>query len=537
MRRICLAFACLVLFASPPMLRAGETPDAPSIVVRVKSLQALLQNVNLVVKLAGQDETADQIEGLIKSKIGKNGIKGIDPARPLGAYARYGKEIDSLQGAILIPVADESSIMTLLDNLGLAVQKSKDGLYTYKGANNVDVYFRFANKYLYVTSGNAESIQGTNLVDPAKALTMPGDATVSFLAHLDRMPKAAKKLALAHLDDALAEVKKKELPKQSKAQQAFQAALLSDFHGFARRVLDEGSELQASLDVNDQTRELAINFQIKAKPQSDLAKWIQSFGNLKSPLAGIAPGDAAFHGAFHLVLDEGLHKAVEGVIQEASANSLEGIKDADKRKQAETLFNAIMPTAKAGEYQAVAVVLGPKNDHYTFLGALKLKEGLKLGAIARDLIADAAKQVPAADKGKIHLDFDTVGAAKIHKFELPKNSELDALIKNTGDSNLYIAFRDDALFAALGQEALPAMKSALGKTDGAASRPFVFDLDAGRMGKWLAHSPQQLQHAKVLAAGNRLRVTVEGGANLRVDVRTHFNVLEFLVKTGEQKGK
>jgi hypothetical protein len=303
-------------------------------------------------------------------------------------------------------------------------------------------------------------------------------------------------------------------------------------------VLDEGSELYADLDVNDKTKELAFNFEIKAKPQSDLAKSIQSLGNLRSSLGGLASTDAAFHGSFHFVMPDGLHKAMEGVIQEAAANSLAGIQDADKRKQAETLFNAIMPTAKSGEYQAVAAVLGPKNDHYTFLAAVKLKDGLKLGAVARDLIADAAKQVPAADKGKIQLDFDSVGAAKIHKFEAPQNSAFDALIKETtGDKYLYVAFRDDALFLAFGQDGLPQLKSALAKTDAVAGMPLVFDMDAGRMAKWLAQTPRQKEQVKLLNSGNRIRVTAEGGASLRVGARTHFNVLEFLVKTGEQKDK
>jgi hypothetical protein len=79
MRRICLAGLCFAFFSLSPIARAGE--QAPSVVVRVKSLQALLQNLNLVVKLIGQEEAANQIEGLIKSKIGKNGVNGIAQRR------------------------------------------------------------------------------------------------------------------------------------------------------------------------------------------------------------------------------------------------------------------------------------------------------------------------------------------------------------------------------------------------------------------------------------------------------------------------
>ena len=362
-----------------------------------------------------------------------------------------------------------------------------------------------------------------------------------MLARIDQMPQAAKKLALSHLEETIAVVKKKGAPNDTKAQQAFQAALLDDFHGFAKNVLDEGAEIRVDLDVNDASKELVVNCSITGKPQSELAKSFQQLGSLKSSIAGVMSTDAAFQGAFHFVLPNALHKAMEGVVQEAATNSVAGIQDAEKKKQAEMLFSAILPTAKSGEYNAVATVIGPKADRYTFLAAVKLKDGLKLGAIARDLIADAAKQVPASEKDKIQLDFDAVGAAKIHKFEAPKNTPLDALVNDiAGDKYVYAAFRDDALFLALGKEALPVLKAALAKTDGAASTPLLFDVDVARMAKWTARTPQQKEQAeKLVAAGasSRLRVSVEGGTSLRASVRTNFSVLEFLMKMSDQKGK
>src|SRR5438552_18049838 len=107
MRRICLvALALPVLLLVVPTARAGaKAAETPTVVVRAKSLNALLENLNLVVNLVGQEEAARQIEGLIKGKIGKKGLKGIDPTRPFGAYVRFGKALDEINGAILIPVA------------------------------------------------------------------------------------------------------------------------------------------------------------------------------------------------------------------------------------------------------------------------------------------------------------------------------------------------------------------------------------------------------------------------------------------------
>ncbi len=517
MRRCWLAALSLVfVWFVPAAIQAGEkAADTPTVVVRVKSLNTLLQNLNLVVRLVGQEEAANQIEGLVKSKIGKKGIEGIDPTRPFGAYVRFGKAIDEINGAILIPMADQDTFLTLLENLGVNYVKDKDGIYTHKTNKNVDLYFRFAHKYLYITSLNTDSIQEKNLVDPAKALAIKSDAAIALVARIDQIPNDAKLIALAQLDDIIQTAQKNGPPNETKAQAEFRVALLGDANKIGSSLVREAAEVRFDLDISETTKEMTVNFSITGKPGSDFAKSIDTIGKLKSPLAGMVKKDLAFEGALHFALPETLQKAFDGVIDDVTNRSLEGIQNADKKKQAETLFKAMMPTAKAGEYQVVAAVIGPKLDRYTFLGAIKLKDGEKLGKTVHGLIELALKEIPEAERGKIHLDFDAVGAIKIHKFEVPKNPQIDKLLDDVaGDKHLYLAFRDDALFLALGKEALPTLKTALAKTDSAASTPLIFDFDVARMAKLMAQTPEQKDLAAKLfpnGQNGRVRFAVEGG--------------------------
>ncbi len=538
MRRICLLTVPFLMCAVSAVHAGDKTADAPGIVVRIQSLDALLQNLNLVVKLVGQEEAANQIEAVIKSKVGKNGINGIDPARPIGAYVRFGKEIDQIGGAILIPVADETAILTLLDNLGVAYKKDQDGIYTHKTNKNVDVYFRFAHKYLYATSVSTESIQLKNLPDPAKALAIPGNATITVVARLDQISADAKRIAVENLQKSIQDAKASGLANETPAQQAFRAALLDDMSQFGKNVINDATDLRFDLDVNEKSRELTVNASITGRPQSELAKAIDALGKLKSPLAGMAKKDVAFQGAFHFTLPQATHRALESVIDEAAAKSLAGIQDASKKKQAKALFDAMMPSVKAGEKQIVAAVLGPTADRYTFIGAVKLKDGAKLGTEIRGLIAEAVQQSAPADKGKIQLDFDTFGSTQIHKLEVPKNAATEQLIDEiAGDKYLYLAFRDDAMFLAFGKDSLAVLKSGLANTAAVDSTPLLFDADVIRLAKWLAQTPKQKDHAaKLLAAGDnsRIRVSIEGGTTLRATARLHFSVLEFLMKTAKE---
>ena len=535
-------FAVLVLpllFLACPVAQAGDkAADKPAIVVRVNSINALLQNLNLVVRLVGQEDVAQQIEGLVKSKIGKQGLEGVDPARPIGAYVRFGKALDEVNGALLIPIVDEKAFLNLLDNLSVVYAKGKDGIYTHKTNKNVDVYFRFANKYLYITSVNPEAIRDKNLPDPAKALAVQSNATIAVVARFDQIPNDAKLIALTQLEGAIRAAEKKAPPGETKVQQAFRVALLNDLGKLAAGVIKEAGEVRFDLDVSDKTKELTVNFSVTGTPGSDLAKTIKGLGELKSPLAGILKNDLAFQGAFHLALPDDLNRAFGKAIDEVAAQSLAGIQDAQKKKQALALIQALLPTARSGEFQLVYAALGPKQDRYTLVSALKLKDGDKLGKTVHDLIQDALTDLPPAERARIQLNFARVGAIQIHKFQVEADAPTrDLLNQLVGDDHLYVAFRDDAVFLTLGQEGLPTMRSVLARTDSVASVPFLFDFDLARIAKVAAKTPEQKAlAAKLFPDGTtgRVRMSIEGGKSLNARLQMQLNVLEFVVKSQEK---
>jgi hypothetical protein len=542
MRRILLAVFCIpfvVLFA--PAVHANEKPaDAPAVVVRAKSLNALLENMNFVVRLIGQEDAAAQIEGLVKGKIGKDGIQGIDPGRPFGAYVHFGKGIGDVKGAILIPMADDKSFLNLLDSLGVKYAKDKDGIYTHK-TNNVDLYFRFSHDYLYITSLNTESIQTKNLSEPAKALALSGDAMFAVVARMDQIPNEVKSIALGQLEEKIDAAKKTAATMGNKAQEEFLIALLTDSHQLGKSLIREAVEIRFDLDVTEKTKEMTVNFNVTAKPGSDLAKSIKSMGNLKSPLAGLVKDNVAFQGGVHLVLPAALQTALGSLFDDVKENGLKGIQTKEKRDQAQQLFDAMMPSAKAGEFQFVAAVVGPQMKRYTFVAALKLKEGDKLAKTAYDLLKEAIAEIPAEKRDKFKLDFDSVGPIKIHKFEIPKDGKIDAFLDDVaGDNQLYVAFRDDALFLAIGKEALPTLKAALANKDAVPSQPFVFDFDVARMALLMAQNDEQKKlAAKLFPPGEKgqIRLAIDGGTSLSARLQLRLNVLEFLVKLKNDQTK
>ena len=530
------ALAGLLVLVPVTAARAQDTAaDAPSVVFRVKSLETVLQNVKLLVSLAGREEAAQQIEGLFKGKVGPKGLEGVDPNRPLGAFLRFGKELDDISGAVLIPITDEKAFLTFLENSNILFTKDNKGVYTVQTGKQFDVYFRFANKYAYVTGINADNLQDKNLVDPAKVLAGgKDDMAIAATVRLDQVPEAAKLLALAQLEQGLQDAQAKTEPKETEVQKAFRVALTKEIVRTSQNLVREGAELRLGLNVDRASKDFVTKLSIAGKPGTELAKALQKIGKTQSPFGAVLKKDVAFHGAIDLALPDPVKAAFLKVIEEARAKSLADIQDAEKRKQAEQLMDALAPTVQAGELDGFFGLVGPSGKHYTLLAGLKLQDGEKLGQTVRTLVADALKTAPAAERNKVQLDADSVGGVKIHRFELPRDAKNEKFINDLpGDPNLFVAFRKDAVLLAIGPQALPALKTAIGVTQPATTPVFLFDFDVAKMVPVLAKTQEQRDLADRLfkaSDDSKIRFIVEGGPALSFRLEMKLSAVEFLAK-------
>lgn len=539
---LCGLAALFLLVATSPVARAGAPkPDAPpAIVVRVQSLDTVLQNVKLLVSLAGREEAARQIEGLVKGKVGPKGLEGIDTTRPLGAFVHFGAKIEEVSGAVLVPIADEKSFLALLENLNVLFTKDKKGVYTIQTGKVSDIYFRFANGYAYFTGISADNLQDGRLPDPRKVLAAPGGETASVVVRLDRLPETAKDLARAQLEEGLKKEREKKQPGETATEKAFRLALLDEIGKTVATLMKEGGEVRLDLNVDKTKRDFAVKFTLAGKAGSELARSLEALGRSKSPFTGILAKDVAFLSALDLPLPGAVKTAFVRVVDDAVEKGLSGIRDEKKKRQAEELVAALMPSVKGGEFDGFIGLVGPVSKHYTLLSGLKLRDGAKVERTMRGLVEDALKQMPDEQKKYIKLDFAKVGGVTIHRFDLAAagagkgGKDFEALL---GDRTLYVAFRDDAVFAALGKGSLDALKQAVAAKGAAQAPVFVLKLDAARMAPVLARTPEQRDLAGKLFTGganSEIRLIVEGGPALTIRLEMQLTALEFFAKMGQK---
>jgi hypothetical protein len=527
----CLALLALTAVPAPRLAAQQKAQAPPTVVLRVRSLDTLFDTARVVAGLFGKEQTVKQLEDLIKSKAGPKGLDAIDGKRPVGLYARVGKDISDLQAVFLIPIASEKDFLELLANLDYKAEKGKDGLYAIK--QNIlpnDVHLRFAHQYAYLTPLGADALDAAALLEPGKVFLARQSAALTLTVRVDQIPDMAKQFLLEQLRGALGKAIDDKLPGESAAQQAFRSELTNEVLRQIGAALADGVELNAEVDLDAKSQQLRADVTLSAKPGSAFAATIDKLGKSKSLFGSLMRDDAAFNALVHYGLPEKLRGALGGVIAEAAGKALAQTTDPARQKQAKMLLDTLAPTFVAGDLDLGLSLRGPDADkRYTLIAGLKVQDAHKVEAALGELIKD----LPAAERDRIKLNVEKAGKANVHSLDLGKS--FDAGVKAAfGEGPVYVAFRPDAVFVAVGGDALKAIREAAA-AEPTAGAPLRLDLSLARLATVMAKSPaEQALAQKLLASGDdsRVRVAVEGGSELRVRLQMGLSMVRLLSALG-----
>jgi hypothetical protein len=534
--RVLPAAALFALTVAWPAAADEKKPAKPTLVVRVSSLDGVLGDARYFAELVGKGSEAEQAEKAFKSMAGPKGLAGLDPTKPLGLYGYLGAAGVDSQAVVLLPLADEKAFLQKLESFGLKPEKAEGGLWKL----DIDrvpfpVYFRFANNYVYATLRDEEVLGKDRLLDPATVLA--GSGTISAVVNLDEIPKELKEIALAQSELRLASAKEQDVPGESKAQKAFRLAALDELYARLKELITDGGPLAVRLDVDRKVGELTLAATLAGKPASKLAAGIAELDKLTSVAAGvvgIAGSDAAVALQVDAALPKNLREAMASAVEEGGRQGLEKEQDEAKRKIAESLLKVVIPTVRMGELDAGVSLRGPDaGGLYTVVGVGKIKDGKAL----EQTLKDAVKESPVKERGSLSFEFAKVGDVNIHKAVPDK---VDENTRNTlGDGPVYFAFRDDALLIAGGSGALDAIKTAATAAP-ATGKILQLVVSASRVAT-AKHMSAENKQAPAIAkrvfkgGDDAIRVTLEGGAALKLSLNLKAQVVKFFAELGEAK--
>src|SRR5689334_14808167 len=177
--------SALALVLAVPAARADDkkadaptkkADSGPALLVRVQAINDLLKTAEYIRTLI-PGEAGDQFELGYKALEAfidkdKGSIEGVDVKNPIGLYVAFGEELSPTPPVVvLVPVVDQEAVLTALkERAKLTIEKEKDDVYKTEVPNvPFPLYFRFANKYAYVTN-DAQSIDPKTLPKPETVL-------------------------------------------------------------------------------------------------------------------------------------------------------------------------------------------------------------------------------------------------------------------------------------------------------------------------------------------------------------------------------
>jgi len=540
--RLRLFTAVALILVVPGFARAADPKaDAPSVLVRVQSVNDLLKTVGYIGTLLPEElrEPVKQVTGLVKGLIDeKKGLEGLDVKNPIGLYVtvRAEEPADS-PAVVLVPVADRDTLLNALQTrIGLDV-KEKDGLYemAVPGAPT-PIYFRFANGYAYVGT-RSENIDPKALPKPADVLAGKAKQLFSATVHLDRLPKSMKDAAfeaIASLEGVLAQGRNQPpAPGETEAMKAFGNEATDQLIRTLRSVVVDGEQVALHLSVDPKTEAFALAFEMTGLKGSKLARDLKSIAENTSVVAGaIGAVDANAAANISVALAPGLKKVLGPAVGDLIERAQKEAGGSGEKAVFEPLLKALAPSLKSGELDAGVALHGPdKGDHYTAVLGLKLAEGKKVEDAFRDLVKK--KQLPPELAGLVVLDAERSNGTAFHLIKVSEH--LDEQAHNVfGKSDAYLSFRGDMLVVGFGPQGKEAVQKAL------SSAPA--DVGVVRFKVPAARLATKEQVKKVFGdqapARDAIEFAITGGDSLKVKIGVQGNAVRLLAEIfAAERGK
>ena len=536
--------AVALLIAATPALYAQEKPDttpgkktqAPAIVLRLKSLEGILADARYLAKLADQEEQFKQGEELMKTFT--NGLGGIDQTRPFALYGDISPGLQDSPVVLLVPIADEKAFVAFLESVNVKAEKGKDDVYTIDTIPGVPipvtVYFRFVHKYAYITVMEKGNIADKKLLKPEAILPAAGDTSlVSLSLRFDGFPDILKQIALGQIENQMSAAKEQKPANETPAMKKLREGMIDLVTEKIKSLLTDGEEMTIKLGVDQKKDDLNAEFSFKAKKGSQLAKDMESIGRTSSLFSALSSDNTALRVVAALALPVELRNLMGPAIDDAIKDALAKETDPAKLKAMKMVFDAILPTVKAGDLDAGLSLVGPDKDgHFTVIGGAKVVKGKGIEDVVREL----SKLMPEKDQKNLVLDATTIGDVKVHKILMPEGDPKKVL----GESSAYFAFRDDLVLIAAGPDALKSLKEALAAEPKKSSTLLKLDMALGRAAALNPSDPKSAKAAQEVFGKDAngldvVSVTVEMGESLKVSLHAKAKIIALGAKAQKAK--
>jgi hypothetical protein len=431
-----LATIAAVLMGAGATQAQPAKQTEPTVELRLRSINDLLDKGEFIGGLAGQEEVVKGVKALLKALTKeKTGLEGIDPKRPFGLYGSLSADVVNSPIILMIPIADQERFLKMLkDRLDNVPEKAEEGTLKAFVPFVNELYLRFANDYLYI-GRTVKDLDPKTLISPKTFFAKDDGAIGSLIVRLDRIPDEVKTFILGQVELTTAEQRKKNGEKENPAEKAFLDWFGDGLTGGLKTFFEDSKELNIRVFVDEKADELSAELTLTAKQGSTLAKNFSAFAGKSSLPAAIVSGkQSAIRASTKVGLTPELKKRFAKVVDDVSAE-LEKKADPNAKAIVKQALETLAPTFKAADLDAAIAFNGPDaKGRHTLILAGAVKNGKDIERLLKELALSAG--------GVADFDFDVekIGEFSLHKITL--NDGPPELEKIFGTKTFWMAISD-----------------------------------------------------------------------------------------------
>jgi len=525
------ALAVAVAPSGPAAAPVPATAEArPVVAGQIKPLARLVDDAASLAAKFGRADANKFIDAQLAHALGLDSLKstGLDLDKPIGFYAFVGDELLKSTAVAMLPVANRQAVLDLLGRFQIKAASLGDDLYSLDiPEETLPVFVRFADGYAYVTTPDKAAIARDRVLPPSRVFTAGETAVATVTARPEATSESFRKSATDQLhlwlktwiDDLDDDFLSRSLTR----------AQLTTYKRWTELFLNSGKELKFRIEFDRGPGELSFDVNMTAQPGSPMAQEIATVKPGRSLFTNLVGDAGAINFSVNTHLGDDVAKELAKMLREGKDELMEwvahDIEDANLKEQIRNLFKSLAPAAEAGEFDSALSLRGPKNGKYQLLYGIRVKDGAKVEAEARKVIA----ALPEGQRKRVKADAVTVGAVKVH--EVVPDADDTVMTKILGKNAAYFALSNDALLIGLGEGAGESVGALLAAASPQPAPAVQLDLSVMQL-KDLADAISPGVHDMVKTFfgkdSDRIRLyrgTIEGGDALKARVTVSLHTI------------
>lgn len=518
----------------------------PLLLLRLCSLNALLDRARLVGRAIGQLEAVRQLENLLLQYLSPQGTPAVARERPWGAYVLPGRSYTEPGDlVVLAPIQDKERFLDLLRTMNARLTEPRPGCYLLKqlvlphiqarpdGAIAVSssvvasLQLRFVEDYACFTTSAGATLEDGRLIPPIRLFADGVPSAISLHLFLDMVPGFSANLGT--LEQQLLTAGREWTWRDTNAlQEASLRKIVELTHRGIIDLLKHGDELVCTLDLDAMTETLEAAVQYRTRKGTATASRIAALGTWPGLFQHATQGTSDFSASLHLQLPEAIRAALEPVVRDITQRVLEEAKDSGSSEALEKVLRAGEKTLIAGELD-LAVALGQDaTGGFSMIGGLKLEDARNVEAAFREQVRHASP---------VYRDWFTFDALQVAGTSLHRINHWTRaspeVAQIAGQQPAFIAWRPDCMLWAAGRDAPEVLRTALQCSPRPVPLAYA-QLNLERLLRVVSVFPESSRERgaaqSLQGRSSRLSLQLDGGDALQLRFRLDLSLLSYIVQ-------